>query len=265
MATKQPSRRPVAKARPEPRKATLAKPSKSALPKKGAAKKAAAKPSAKSAAKAQAKPVVAPKKVPVAPVVQTKPVSAAPAPAVQPKPVAQKPVAPPPPPKPEDPSCPCKSGKLYTECCGPIHKKEREATTAEELMRSRYSAYVKSDVAHIMASSHPDLRKTLDEKATMSWAQNSEWKTFEIVSKERGTAADTDGIVEFRCEYAEKGVQKVLHERARFVKEENHWYYVDGEIVPPKPYVRETPKVGRNDPCPCGSGKKYKRCHGMEQ
>ena len=28
------------------------------------------------------------------------------------------------------------------------------------------------------------------------------------------------------------------------------------------PYVREQPKVGRNDPCPCGSGKKYKQCHG---
>ena len=29
-----------------------------------------------------------------------------------------------------------------------------------------------------------------------------------------------------------------------------------------KPFVREQPKVGRNDPCPCGSGKKYKQCHG---
>ena len=35
------------------------------------------------------------------------------------------------------------------------------------------------------------------------------------------------------------------------------------EIQLPKVTVRrETPKVGRNDPCPCGSGKKYKHCHG---
>ena len=31
---------------------------------------------------------------------------------------------------------------------------------------------------------------------------------------------------------------------------------------PVAPYVREAPKVGRNDPCPCGSGKKFKQCHG---
>jgi uncharacterized protein YecA (UPF0149 family) len=29
-----------------------------------------------------------------------------------------------------------------------------------------------------------------------------------------------------------------------------------------QPHQRETPKLGRNDPCPCGSGKKYKKCHG---
>ena len=35
------------------------------------------------------------------------------------------------------------------------------------------------------------------------------------------------------------------------------------EVQLPRVTVRrETPKVGRNDPCPCGSGKKYKHCHG---
>ena len=32
-----------------------------------------------------------------------------------------------------------------------------------------------------------------------------------------------------------------------------------------KPVVNKVPKVGRNDPCPCGSGKKYKKCHGANQ
>jgi SEC-C motif domain protein len=261
MATKQPSRRAVAKARPEPKKAKPAKESKSSVPKKGSAgkppTKPPTKPSAKTAAKAPVKSAAAVKKAPVAVEAQKKPVTTV----AQPKAV----LPPAPPALPPDPACPCKSGKLYVDCCGPIHKKEREAQTAEELMRSRYSAYVKADVPHIMASSHPDLRKTLDEKATLSWAQNSDWRKFEIISTERGTATDTDGIVEFRCEYTEKGAQRILHERARFAKEDNHWYYVDGEIVPPKPYVRETPKVGRNEPCPCGSGKKYKKCHGMEK
>jgi preprotein translocase subunit SecA len=34
------------------------------------------------------------------------------------------------------------------------------------------------------------------------------------------------------------------------------------EAVKKKPIVRASQKVGRNDPCPCGSGKKYKHCHG---
>lgn len=37
---------------------------------------------------------------------------------------------------------------------------------------------------------------------------------------------------------------------------------VQGEPARVSPYTRETPKVGRNDACPCGSGKKYKSCHG---
>jgi preprotein translocase subunit SecA len=35
-----------------------------------------------------------------------------------------------------------------------------------------------------------------------------------------------------------------------------------GGPQPQQPKTREMPKVGRNDPCPCGSGKKYKKCHG---
>ena len=130
-------------------------------------------------------------------------------------------------------------------------------------MRARYTSYVKSKVAFILESSHPNLRKTLDEKATETWAKGSMWHGLQIVSTEKGTSQDTDGVVEFVCEYSDKEQMRTLHERAKFVKENDQWYYLDGEIVPPKPYVREQPKVGRNDPCPCGSGKKYKKCHGL--
>jgi preprotein translocase subunit SecA len=37
---------------------------------------------------------------------------------------------------------------------------------------------------------------------------------------------------------------------------------VGGDDAAVKTVHREGPKVGRNDPCPCGSGKKYKKCHG---
>jgi preprotein translocase subunit SecA len=36
----------------------------------------------------------------------------------------------------------------------------------------------------------------------------------------------------------------------------------DEFAIPSAPVRRDAPKVGRNDPCPCGSGKKYKNCHG---
>ena len=43
--------------------------------------------------------------------------------------------------------------------------------------------------------------------------------------------------------------------------EDDTEYFYSGD----KPFVRTTPKVGRNDPCPCGSGKKYKNCHGVDE
>jgi len=42
-----------------------------------------------------------------------------------------------------------------------------------------------------------------------------------------------------------------------------HAHRHDDHDAPETPYVREQPKVGRNDPCPCGSGKKFKKCHGV--
>ena len=42
----------------------------------------------------------------------------------------------------------------------------------------------------------------------------------------------------------------------------HHHHQHDDGHAPETPYVRESPKVGRNDPCPCGSGKKFKKCHG---
>jgi preprotein translocase subunit SecA len=41
-------------------------------------------------------------------------------------------------------------------------------------------------------------------------------------------------------------------------------YYADEQPVRVEQFRREEPKVGRNDPCPCGSGKKYKKCHGAD-
>jgi SEC-C motif domain protein len=159
--------------------------------------------------------------------------------------------------------CPCGSGKTYADCCEPLINGTRTALTAEELMRSRYSAYAKTEVQHVLKSTSPEQRKGLDESATRSWSVNAEWQGLEIVSTEAGGPDDDTGVVEFVANYTESGSPRRHHERGQFRKIQGTWYYEDGEMVKSKPIVREEPKVGRNDPCPCGSGKKFKKCHGV--
>ncbi len=156
--------------------------------------------------------------------------------------------------------CPCGSGKAYDECCGPVIAGTRTAETAEELMRSRYSAYVKGEVEHIVKSTSTKQRQELDEQATRHWAESSEWHGLEIVGTDAGGPQDSKGTVEFVASYEDDEGYKRHHEVGRFIKQGGSWYYEDGEMVKARPVVREQPKVGRNDPCPCGSGKKYKKC-----
>ena len=158
--------------------------------------------------------------------------------------------------------CHCGSEKAFDACCGPILAGETQAATAEALMRSRYSAYCTGKIEYLGETLHPDHRHDHDTDATRRWAMNSQWLGLEIVSTEKGGENDDDGIVEFIASFHEKGAQKKHHEVSRFQRLNGQWYYVDGDMVAPETVVREAPKVGRNDPCPCGSGKKYKKCCG---
>lgn len=158
--------------------------------------------------------------------------------------------------------CPCGSGKNYTDCCEPIIKGTVKASTAEELMRSRYTAYVKHEIAHIAktcVSSDDD--SEIDMEETRRWSEESTWQGLKILRKEKGNAEDKEGIVEFSATYTRKGLKDVHLERAHFTKKNGEWVYDSGELIPTT-IVREGAKVGRNDPCPCGSGKKYKQCCG---
>jgi SEC-C motif-containing protein len=82
-----------------------------------------------------------------------------------------------------------------------------------------------------------------------------------IVSTDKGGSEDSEGTVEFIATYVLDGLRDSHHEISHFVKTDGVWLYESGEMIP-ETVVREGPKVGRNDPCPCGSGKKYKKCHG---
>jgi SEC-C motif-containing protein len=158
--------------------------------------------------------------------------------------------------------CPCKSGKTFGECCGPVLSGAVKAETAEALMRARYSSYVTGDVGFLRTSATKAVQEDFDENASRAWSNAAEWHGLEIISTERGQPGDDDGVVEFRALYSANGEFCNHHEVSNFVREADGWKFADGELVGEKPIVREEPKVGRNDPCPCGSGKKYKKCCG---
>jgi SEC-C motif-containing protein len=124
------------------------------------------------------------------------------------------------------------------------------AETAEALMRSRYAAHVLGEIDYLIETWDA---RGVDREAVARWARESEWLGLEIVATARGGPQDRDGVVEFRARFRDgAGALHVHHERSRFRRRDGRWVYADGEVVKP----------GRNDPCPCGSGKKHKRCCG---
>jgi SEC-C motif-containing protein len=117
--------------------------------------------------------------------------------------------------------CPCGSGATYDACCAPVVRNERPADTAEELMRSRYTAYVLGDVDHLFRSWHPATRP--DELAELPAI---DWRGLDIVEVVDGGPADDEGVVEFLAHHA----GGTMHERSRFVRRAGRWVYVDGVV-----------------------------------
>lgn len=158
--------------------------------------------------------------------------------------------------------CPCTSGKSFDDCCGPVIAGKRKAATAEALMRSRYSAFATGAIDWIIDSQIPEGRPYTDRRATEEWSQRSTWKGMQVLETQQGGTDDEEGLVEFKARYELGGEDIVHHEIASFQKQDGAWYFVDGIEVKPRPFKRQQPKVGPNDPCSCGSGKKHKKCCG---
>ena len=167
-------------------------------------------------------------------------------------------------------NCPCGLGRPYSECCEPYITGKVKAPTAEALMRSRYSAYVEHSVDYIINTCVKKGKDDIDLKSTRDWSEGSKWLGLKIISVEKGGPEDSEGTVEFEATYERDGLRDVHHETAKFKKVDNGaneaggekvWLYDEGQISP-RTVVRTAPKVGRNEPCPCGSGKKHKHCCG---
>lgn len=159
---------------------------------------------------------------------------------------------------PKSNSCPCSPDAPYADCCAPLLAGDRRAVSAEALMRSRYTAFVVRDVAYLLRTWHPTTRPAGIDPATIP-----DWQDLSIVRTEKGRASDDQGVVEFIATARCQDQPFRLHEVSHFVQEAGQWLYVDGDIkggTPPQEISGA--KVGRNGPCPCGSGKKFKRCCG---
>ncbi|MGR9107685.1 MAG: YchJ family protein [Gammaproteobacteria bacterium] len=156
-------------------------------------------------------------------------------------------------------NCRCGSGLPYPECCGPLHDGSVHALTAEQLLRSRFSAYALRNANYLMGTWDP-----VSRPAQIDFSEEDnpvEWVCLEILRCKKGAATDRKGIIEFKAYSLVDGNERMMHEVSQFRKIENRWFYCEGEI---RSHEKPGSKiaVGRNAACPCGSGKKAKRCCG---
>ena len=122
-------------------------------------------------------------------------------------------------------NCPCCSGKLYSECCEPFHQKKKFAKNAEELMRSRYSAYVFPNADYLWETTIPENRKFYDKQEMEDWGKANTWNKLEIVNTSKSR-------IEFKAYYTNPaGKSQIHHEISTFKNVNNRWYYVSGVFM----------------------------------
>jgi len=155
--------------------------------------------------------------------------------------------------------CPCQSGESYPKCCEPFIAGKISAPTALTLMRSRYTAYTQENRDYLVATWHPETAP-LDLNFDGSTVR---WDSLSILSQSAGLKDDNEGYVEFEAYFHAGNQTSRMRENSHFKKLDGCWFYLDGEVDrSPNRTVATDAKVGRNEPCPCGSGKKFKKCCG---
>lgn len=144
-------------------------------------------------------------------------------------------------------TCPCNGSNAYSQCCEPVIDNDL-AKTAEQLMRSRYTAYTQQNYSYVLATYAKAQRAELSEPELKASAEGTQWLALQILKAKETT-------VQFVAYFAVEGQLQCLQETSSFIVEDGHWRYTSGVI-------EHTGKVqlSRNDTCFCGSGKKFKRC-----
>jgi SEC-C motif domain protein len=154
--------------------------------------------------------------------------------------------------------CPCASGRIFAACCGPLLAGTSQAATAEMLMRSRYTAYYIDDTAYVLRTWHPSTRPSALDTADLP-----RWSGLSIIRTVEGGLNDDQGVVEFVASALVHNRVCRFGETSRFIREDGLWFYVDGDVASAGGQQEDgSGKIGRNDVCPCGSGRKFKKCCG---
>ena len=153
--------------------------------------------------------------------------------------------------------CLCGSGIEYAHCCEPFHSGAISAPTAEALMRSRFTAFAMHNTSYLLKTWEVSKRP-----ADIDFSKDvAEWQRLEIINTKKGGAKDSKGLVEFKAFYLLDGEEHVMNEISRFRRLGRQWLYLDGAVKSIARVGQQTSQ-GKNSPCFCGSGKKYKRCCG---
>ena len=119
--------------------------------------------------------------------------------------------------------CPCGTGLPLAACCGRLHDGTVTAATAEQLMRSRYSAFVLGDAGYLLATWHPTTRPR-----SLDLDRDVRWTGLDVLATTGGSPLGSEGTVEFRAHYLSDGVAGTQHENSRFVRDGGQWRYLDG-------------------------------------
>lgn len=125
-------------------------------------------------------------------------------------------------------ACPCCSGLAFAHCCEPILTGKCDALTAQQLMRSRYTAFTQANVDYLLRSHATNTRPVRERKNIEKWAKSVVWMGLTILKAEAGEANDEKGYVEFQATFLENGKPGQIHEKSLFYRENGKWVYVSG-------------------------------------
>lgn len=151
--------------------------------------------------------------------------------------------------------CYCGSGQSFADCCQPLLNGLQEAQSCEQLMRSRYSAFCYGHAEYLQRSCVPSLREAQSPAVLQPFIEETHFTQLQILSSSPLDSTAAHGFVEFKVYFIQGHQLHSFQEYSVFEFIQGQWYYASGRLTD-----FPSQKIGRNDSCPCGSGKKFKSC-----